>query len=423
MEIGIIGTSIWQQNMPLLEKLTLDRNEKIEILTEIKAFLDLDELVYLATCNRVEFIYMTSRPDGGARLVHRLIDFFFSERRDISFFPNDFYHFRGKDAITHLFRTASSLESLVLGENQIAGQIKQAHQDAVESGLAGPVLDSLIQEALNVARKVKSQTSLGEGALSMASLAGNELRAGLNPVENPLVALIGSGKMQVKLARFIRESLGGRLLFVNRTFSKAEDLAGEFGGDAMPLDEFLRTPPTALDAIVSATASVEPIFNGNFLDRLAAHGRRVICIDLAVPRDFCLEFTGDERVTLIDIPALKAKSQGSLRQKFVEAGKANEIVRSAVNKYLSNQIEVSLKPIFHDAYQETLEMAEKALGDLFARRVTSLAREDQEAVIRLVTKLIGQSTFGSVRRLSQQLVEKGQELNLPGPAPDFREAV
>ncbi len=422
MELGVIGTSIWQQNMPLLEKLTLDREKKNDILTEIKALLDLDELVYLATCNRVEFIYVTSRPNRGARIMHRLIDFFFSERRDISFFPNDFYHFEGKDAITHLFRTASSLESLVLGENQIAGQIKQALQDASDSGLTGPTLDSLLQEALNVARKVKSQTSLGEGSLSMASLAGNELRAGLGAKKNPLVALIGSGKMQVKLAKFVRESLDGKLLFVNRTFSKAEDLADEFGGTAMPLDEFLDTPP-AIDAIVSATASVEPIFDGSFLDRLADDGERVVCVDLAVPRDFCLDFVGDSRVMLVDIPALKAKSQGSLRQKFVEAGKANEIVRNAVNKYLSNQIEVSLKPIFHDTYRETLEMAEKALGDLFNKRVTSLDREDREAVLRVVTKLIGQSTFGPVRRLSQQMVEKGQELNLPNPAADFREAV
>lgn len=422
MEFGIIGTSIWQQNMPLLEKLTLDRDKKNDILTEIKALLDLDELVYLATCNRVEFIYVTSRPNRGARVMHRLIDFFFSERRDISFFPNDFYHFEGKEAITHLFRTASSLESLVLGENQITGQIKQAYQDAADSGLVGPTLDSLIQEALNVARKVKSQTSLGEGSLSMASLAGNELSAGLASVENPLVALIGSGKMQVKLAKFVRESFGARLLFVNRTFSKAEDLADDFGGEAMPLDEFLNIPP-AVDAIISATASVDPIFDGDFLDRLAGHGRHVVCIDLAVPRDFCLDFVDDDRVTLIDIPALKAKSQGSLRQKFVEAGKANEIVRNAVNKYLSNQIEVSLKPIFSDSYRETLETAEKALGDLFAKRVTSLPKEDQEAVLRVVNKLIGQSTFGPVRRLSQQLVEKGQELHLPDVATGFREAV
>lgn len=422
MEIGIIGTSVWQQNMPLLEKLTLDRDQKNDILIEIKALLDLDELVYLATCNRVEFIYVTSRPNRGARIMHRLLDFFFSERRDISFFPNDFYHFEGKEAIIHLFRTASSLESLVLGENQITGQIKQAYQDASEAGLVGPALDSLIQEALNVARKVKSQTSLGEGSLSMASLAGIELSAGLGSIENPVVALIGSGKMQVKLAKFVRESLGGRLLFVNRTFSKAEDLADEFGGEAMPLDEFLQSPP-AVNAIVSATASVEPIFDRDFLDRLPGDGRRVVCIDLAVPRDFCLDFVDDERVTLVDIPALKAKSQGSLRQKFVEAGKANEIVRNAVSKYLSNQIEVSLKPIFQNTYRETLETAEKALGDLFAKRVTSLPKEDQEAVLRVVTKLIGQSTFGPVRRLSQQLVEKGQELHLPDAATDFRQAV
>jgi len=421
MEFGIIGTSIWQQNMPLLEKLTLDRDKKHDILLEIKAILDLDELVYLATCNRVEFMYIISEQNRGARLTHRLLDFFFRERRDINFFPNDFYHYEDKEAISHLFRTASSLESLVLGENQIAGQIKQAHQEAMDEGLAGPVMDGLVQESLNVARKVKSQTSLGEGCLSMASLAANELIDGLGETNSPVVALIGSGTMQVKLARYVRESLAGRILFVNRTFRKAESLADEHGGDPIPLDEFLDNPP-AVDAIVSATAAIDPIFDRCFLDRLSRHGGHVVCVDLAVPRDFSLDYVGDARITLIDIPALKAKSQGTLRQKFVEAGRANEIVRNAVNKYLSNRIEVSLKPIFNDTYQQTLETAQKSLGNLFDKRLSTLPAEDREALLRVVTKLIGQSTFGPVRRLSRELVEHNQKLNLSELAPGLRKA-
>ncbi len=422
MEFGIIGTSIWQQNMPLLEKLTLDRDGKHDILLQLKSLLDLDELVYLGTCNRVEFMYVTSGRNRGARLMHRLLDYFFSERRDINFFPNDFYHFEGKEAITHLFRTASSLESLVLGENQIAGQIKQAHEHAMEEELAGQVLDSLIREALNVARKVKSQTSLGEGCVSMASLAANELTAGLKTTSNPVVALIGSGTMQIKLARYIRDTLAGQILFVNRTFAKAEALADEFGGEAIPLNEFLDNP-RSVDGIVSATAAIDPIFDHCFLDRLSRHNKHVVCVDLAVPRDFSLDYISDERVTLIDIPALKAKSQGTLRHKFVEAGKANEIVRNAVNKYLSNRIEVSLKPIFNDTYQQALQTAQKTLGSLFEKKLSTISKEDQEALLRVVTRLIGQSTFGPVRRLSRELVENSQELSLDDLAPGLRRAV
>lgn len=406
MPLGIIGTSVWQQNMPLLEKLTIDREQRASILKELKAELGLSELIYLATCNRVEFIYTSPQENENNRILHRLIDFFFSHGKAIDFFPNDFYHLTDKDAITHLFRTASSLESLVLGENQITGQIKDAHQDAVEAGLSGPSLDSLIREALAIARKVKSQTSLSKGSLSMASLASVEVCNALKPVADPLIALVGSGPMQGKMARYMNDNLCVKLLFVNRTIEKAQKLAEEYGGRAISLEWFLGRPDP-VDAIISATAAVEPIFEGGFLDRLRKNGKRVVCVDLAVPRDFSLDFNDQNGVTLIDIPLLKSRSQGSLRQKFIEAGKANEIVRAAVNSYLSGRIEVSLKPIFHDSYRESIELANKALAELFSRKVTSLAREDQNAVVRLVTQLIGQSTFGPIKKLSRQMIDSG----------------
>jgi glutamyl-tRNA reductase len=422
MELGIIGTSVWQQNMPLIESLTIDREQRTETLERIKTELGMDELVYLATCNRVEFIFATSEETSSVQLLHRLIDFFFKEGKSTSFFPNDFYQFRGKDAITHLFRTASSLESLVLGENQITGQIKTAQQDAFEAGLSGIVLNGLIQEALNIARKVKSKTSIGKGALSMASLASVELGKAMKSVDKPHLVLVGSGPMLVKMAKYINDNFSGRLLFVNRTVEKAEKLADEFGGKAMSLDEFRAAPPS-VDAIISATAAVEPVFDKSFLERISLHCKNVVCVDLAVPRDFSLDFQGQRQLILIDIPWLKPKSQTSLRQKFVEAGKADEIVRTAVNDYLSNRVEISLKPIFNESFQESMELAQKAFGDLFSKRVQSLEKDDQEAVLRLVAKLIGQSTFGPIKRLSRQMANGRQEIDVDELGGIRRQAV
>lgn len=422
MELGIIGTSIWQQNMPLLEQLTIDRDDKSDVLQKLKADLGFDELIYLGTCNRVEFIYTTSGKYPEGRLLHRLIDFFFSKGKNINFFPNDFYHFTGKEAIAHLFRTTASLESLVMGENQITCQVKTAHQEALENGLCGRTLDSLVREALTVARKVKSLTSLGAGSLSMASLASNQLQDNLKSVREPAVALIGSGTMQAKLAEYIKDNLRGKLLFVNRTLEKAEKLAEEFGGTAVSLTQF-RQAPASVDAIVSATAAVEPVFDIGFLEELSKHGKCVICIDLAVPRDFSLDFDDDNRVKLVDIPLLKSKGQGNLRQKFVEAGKANEIVREAVNKYLSDRIEISLKPIFRDCFEESIQLANQALDDLFSRRITSLEEKEREAVRHVVTKLIGQSSFGPIKKLSDRLVEKRSQLNISDLGSVHEEAV
>ena len=422
MEFGIIGTSVWQQNMPLLERLTVARDNKLDILEQLKSHLGVNEMIYLSTCNRVEVIYSTPKTTENGRRLHKLIDFFFQDSSDICFFPNDFYHFTGKEAITHLFRTTASLESLVIGETQITGQFKQAYQFAVDSGLAGPTLGSLAQEALVVARKVKRETSIGEGCLSMASLAAGALNSALKKKENPVIALVGSGAMTVKLAKHIRQSSNARFLFVNRTVENIEKLAKQYDGDVIALEEFLRSP-RPVDAIASATAAAQPVFDSDFLARLNSKRKEIVCIDLAVPGDFARDCGDDPHVTLIDISRLKSQGQGNLRQKFVEASKANEIVRESVNKYLANRIEVSLKPIFQTSYRESVELAKQALEDLFSKRVTGLNSDQQEAVLRLVTKLISHSSFQPVRKLSDHLVEQRSELTLPNPASARKEAV
>lgn len=415
MQFGIVGTSIWQQNMPLLERLTIPRESQTQLLEELKSKLGLDELVYLSTCNRVEFMYVAAgdQPDG--RLLHRLIDFFFAGRQDVGFFPNDFYHFSAREAITHLFRTVSSLESLVVGETQITGQFKQAFQEASERGHVGPMMADLADEALLVAKRVKRDTSLGVGALSMASLAANELQAHLEGKSTPLIALVGSGLMTRKLAKNVQDAGLGRLLFVNRTLEKARALADEFGGGAVSLDDF-RAHPAEVDAIISATAAPDPVFDAHFLAALPHLIKPVLCVDLAIPRDFSSDFDHDPRVLLVDIPVLKSRGNGNLRQKFVEATKANEIVTEAVAKYLSDRMEVSLKPIFHDSYRESIELANRALNDLFAQKLSGLEVHEREAVTRLVTKLIGHSSFQPVRLLSQRLAQtqSGLCLNEPG---------
>jgi glutamyl-tRNA reductase len=422
METGIIGSSVWQQNMALLERLTIDRANRDEKLKELKKLLEVDEMLYLATCNRVEFMYVTSGNVHGASLLHRLIDFFFKNQETIDFFPNDFYHFRGKEAITHLFRTTSSLESMVMGENQIAGQVKEAHKDSMTLNITGPQLDRLIREALTVARKVKGQTSLGKGSLSMASLASRELTKALNKTKNPHIAIVGSGPMQTKLARYVKDNLSASLLFVSRSIENAKKLAGEFGGDATALDYF-KDNPGNMDAIISSTAAIDPIFDKIFLNKLTHCAKPIVCVDLAVPRDFSTDFIGHKSIQLIDIPFLKSQGQGNLRQKFLEAGKANEIVRKAVESYLSDGVEISLRPIFRSSYEESMELAHEAMRDLFNNRVTNLDKDDQQAVLKVVAKLIGHSSFNPIRKLSSSLAEKSGAINIPETDSLHQEAV
>ncbi|MDF1544985.1 MAG: glutamyl-tRNA reductase [bacterium] len=422
MELGIIGTSVWQQNMALLETLTLDRETRDEQLRQIKKALGLDELIYLATCNRVEFLYVSSGKYTGDRLLHRLVDYFFKNSSQLSFFPNDFYHYPRKEAVRHLFRTVSSLESLVIGETQISRQFREAYESALDTGLLGPQLKRLAEEALAVSRKVKRETNLVNGSLSMAALACRELRQQLGTDRSQKVALIGAGEMTVKMAKYIGEANLASILFVNRTLDKAADLAERFNGTAVSLDDFINDPGD-VSAIVSATAARTSVFDADFLARLETSETPVICVDLAVPRDFSTDFVDHPEIVMVDIPYLKAKGNGNLRQRFVEAGKASQIVSEAVNNFLSSQLEVSLKPIFHDSFKESLALTERALHDLFSKRVTSLDSDEKEAVVRLVNKLIAHSSFQPARIISDRLAQMEGGLNLDDLTTPRKEAV
>lgn len=411
MEIGVIGTSIWQQNLSLLEKLTVDRNERGEVLNELKRGLGIDELIYLSTCNRVEFIYSRSGESNASQLLHKLLDFFFRRNKSISFFPNDFFHFTGKEAITHIFRTVSSLESMVMGENQITGQFKEAHAESLNSGLAGPVLNRLAQEALLVAKKVKSQTMISEGALSVASLAADEIKLSLEGIDHPIVAIIGSGPMQRKMATYVNDKLLGALIFISRTAERAQKLAEEYGGSGISLEEFKADPPEC-DAIVSSTAASEPVFNSGFLGKLNHRNKATVCVDLAIPRDFSTDFIDHDKINYIDIQYLKSKNQGNLRQKFIEAGKANAIIRDSINAYLTDTVELHLRPIFRECFDESMEQAKKMMQELFDNRITGLSEKDEELILKTVAKAIGHSTFGPIKKISAALVEKKSEIEI-----------
>ena len=401
---------------------TIDRENKEETIAQLKEALGLDELIYLSTCNRVEFIYTINEPSSNNRILHRLIDFFFSDGSDLNFFPNDFYHFTNKEAITHLFRTVSSLESLVVGETQITGQFKDAYQEALNAGHVGFYLHKLADEALTVSKKIKRETAIGEGQHSMASLAAQEIKEHVKDIPDCTIALIGAGEMTKKFAKYITKEKIGNILFVNRSVEKAEKFTEEFGGQAISLEAF-KASPQKVHAIASATACKHAIFDRDFASRLPKTSKPIIAVDLAIPRDFSDEIEKSQNISLVDIPALKAKANGNIRKKFVEAGKANDIIKESVYKFVSDQLEVSIKPIFHSSFKESIQLAHHALDDLFTKKVTSLNEDDQNAIKNLVTKLISNASFQPSKVLSEKMAHAKTNLNFEQVNNSDREAV
>lgn len=403
--VRVIGTSISEGNMPLLERLTIAPEERAAKLLQLKEQLGVTEILYLPTCNRVEFIVSCEPEVSAVQIRNRLLDFFLADGRDFEFAPSDLYEFSAASAIRHIFRVVSAMESLVIGETQITGQFKSAFIDGKdEYGLIGQRLEPLAEAALLVAKRVRNETSLGSGSLSMASLVMEELESDGPLPENYTVALIGSGEMSRKMAAYLRKRNIKNILFVNRTIEKAEALAAKYTGRAVGLSEFV-TDPGSVDAIVSATSASDPILDGAFLNRLTENNSHTVCVDLAIPRDFSTEFQLHDSTTLIDIPYLKRRRESNLRQKFQEVDSAAELIDRAVTEFQSAQIERTLRPVLRRSYQESLEFALENCDKLLSSRLEGQSDETERLVKNLLKKVVGFSSAKFAHAVSAHLTK------------------
>jgi glutamyl-tRNA reductase len=282
-------------------------------------------------------------PRGGdaeartAEILDRFLAFFAAREGETlaASWRRAFYTHRGEDAVRHVFRVAASLDSMVVGEAQILGQMRRAHLRAQDLGLAGPSLDRLFHAALRCARRVRSESRLGAGAVSVASLAAGSVVTAQKP-RDALLVFVGSGPITSKVAMFLHGRGYTKMLFVNRTPSKVEALARRYGAPVMSLDAFRSVPPRA-DVLVSATSAPDVLFDRDTLAP-ALRGRSgldpLLIVDLAVPRDSDPALHASDAVRIVTIDDLRVEAQHNVerRAKAIEAAKP--LVSAAADAFL-----------------------------------------------------------------------------------------
>ena len=354
-----------------------------------------------------------------ADVRNRILDFFFRNHKEVSFSPDDFVVRSGLEAVRHIFTVASALDSLVIGESQILGQMKEAHAYAVDNGLAGEKLDKIFQQAFKVAKKVRTDTDLGKKSVSMISLATSLIGEIIQSEGATPVALVGAGAMTHKLASFLTGRQVTDLLFVNRTVEKAEALAQQYGGRAMGLDQFLSGGVSAR-IICTATSSPTPIFTDQSAATLLAANDRILFLDLAIPRDVAIDNTLDDRIAICDILRLKDISERNRRQRFRDVDKAQEIIAHEVVGYHKGKIEEELRPVFSQAHQESRDFAEKGLERLFETRLAHLDGADRATINHWVEKLISYATFLPSRAMAERIARQvGADARAEETPPEY----
>jgi glutamyl-tRNA reductase len=304
------------------EKLALTQDRLRCHGCRLKLAGSLSELVLVSTCNRVELYGVA--PDG-SRNPNRLFEQFSPE--DFDFSPY-LYVKEGEEAIRHLLSVVSGLDSLVIGETEITGQVKTAYLAAQKAGLTGRVTNRLFQTALQTAKEVRTHTGIGRGATSVGSVAV-ELADRIfdRDFSTKTILIIGAGKMGEACVRHLAKKGARSILVANRSFERAVSLAGEFGGTAVRFQE-LFAAMTQADIVVSSTGAAQTILHKDDLTQVmsARHNRPLFLIDIAVPRDIDTDVETVDGIFLYNVDHLESIVLENVKNRQAELGRCQKVI-------------------------------------------------------------------------------------------------
>ncbi len=378
MPLQILGLNHNTAPVEIREQVVFAGDDVARALLSLSALDGVDEAVLLSTCNRTEF-YVIADDDGGARLR----DWLHGDRALDGSFGKSLFTLDGDEAIRHLFRVACGLDSMILGEPQILGQLKEAYRAAQGSKTIGPQLGRLLQHSFSVAKKIRTDTAIGASPVSVASAAVNLANQFFAGFTKHTAVLVGAGETVELLARHLSSRGIGRLFVANRNVERARDLAGRFGGFALPLSEIAGTLPEA-DILISSTASPEPvILLKHMQDAIRARKRKpIFAVDIAVPRDIEEGVSDLEDVYLYSIDDLDRVIQEGQGSREAAAVEANKLLDEEIQRYLSIERSKQAVPMI----AALREQSERIREEVNSRALRRIARgESAEDAIEFAT--------------------------------------
>jgi len=334
MNLLLLGMNHKTAPVEIRERLNIACTEDFNLLGEILAIPGVEEALYLSTCNRVEILVRSREGDAAEESLRELI--FRHGNLSGEELVRCLYVHRDEAAVRHLFRVAAGLDSLIMGEPQILGQVKDAYRQAVEREAAGIILNKLLHRAFRVAKRIRTDTGVGSHAVSVSYAAVELAKKIFGALPGKKILLVGAGEMSELAARHLLKHGGDRLFVVNRTWDRAVRLAAEFQGTAVEfprLGEALREA----DIVITSTGAPGYIITGEMV--AAALGRRknrlLFVIDIAVPRDVDPRAGDLENVYLYNVDDLQDIADENMAIRKEEAARGEEIVAAETEEYLA----------------------------------------------------------------------------------------
>lgn len=387
MSVVVVGLNHRTVPLPVLESMAVPESRLGKALHDLVAGENLGEVVVVSTCQRTEVYAVVGRYHPAIVDVRNFMAAW-SGRPPESFAPH-LYEFHDDVAVRHLFKVAAGLDSAVLGEGEILGQLQDAWEAARKEGAAGPVLSILFRHAAEVGKRVRSETAITRGTTSLSQAAVALARAELGDLTGRTTLVIGAGGMGEAMAQALAGSLGdGRLLVANRTLSRAEELAARCGGRAIAWSD-LDAGLADADVVLAGTGASEVLLEAERVAHIVAGrpDRPLLIVDIAVPRDVDPAAGAIAGVRLLDMDDLAAFAEAGMTARRGEVPAAEAIVAAEVDRYMELSSERHVAPLVADLHERAEAIRQGEL-DRYRRRLGELDESQQRAVEALTRAIV-----------------------------------
>ncbi|MBU4259264.1 MAG: glutamyl-tRNA reductase [Proteobacteria bacterium] len=386
LDIVLLGLNHKTAPVELRELLAFSKEEAVSVLGGLQKCPDINEVMLISTCNRVEVLLTTSNSISAVNSVKTYISEF--KKIPISKFEEALYMHDGEEAVRHIFRVASSLDSMMVGEPQILGQIKDAYLTAILKKTSGVILNRLLHKTFFVAKRVRSETGIGDHAVSISYAAIELARKIFGNLEGKKVLLIGAGEMAELAVEHLIRNRTGEIFVANRTFERGVELSNRFKGKAIRIEEI----PDCLklvDIIISSTGSPNFVIVSNQVKGVmrSRRNRPIFFIDIAVPRDIDPDINRLNNTYVYDIDDLKGVIEENIKDRSRESIKGERIVDEAVIRFQQWFESLGAVPTIV-ALRNKIDSIAKTEINKTLQSLNHLSDNDCQAIYRMTNSLI-----------------------------------
>ncbi len=385
MSVIVVGLNHRSVSLDVLERMTIDESDLAKALYDLANRTNISEVVLLSTCMRTEIYAVMERFHGAMGDIRD----FLVEISGVD--PNDFndhlYSYYEQAAVSHLFNVTAGLDSAILGEGEILGQVRSAWEKAREEGTSGPVLSSLFRHSIEVGKRARSETAISRGITSISQAAVAIAEEFLGSQNNMNALVVGAGDMGKGITLSLAAN-GANITLANRGAEKAAALAAAVGANTVPLSQLAEASVEA-DIIFTSTRADSLIFTYDDLVNLMQRRNQapLMIVDVAVPRDVDPSASSIEGLKLLDLDSIRAFAEAGMAERRKEAEKVAHIVDEEVLRYIELTQARQVAPLIHDLREKADQIREKEL-ERYRGRLQSLSDRDRDTVEALTKGII-----------------------------------